>query len=638
MQEVVLGALHKQHATAREAVLDICTRLVAKDEALRETMTELSMLKKEFEIRDTRMSEERKGFMMEIKQLKQNVQEKEKILSEMEMEKKLALDEIRVLKTMNKEREEFIAKKMREMQISMCAMGETTKKYESEMDDISRQKKIALEQLEQTRANCKYLDDYMTDIAKTIEILSKEVQTLEENQKECESLLVGKNNPKDKANFSAESNKAMVESLCEQVGSLQSQMINYETKIHELEKVNSQLLTDKIGLETHLQELQLDQAAQSRLVTKYQESSVCGTQTIDALQESITSICAQNDIERDDFIKQIEALSTRILELQQIHLIEINQLQENLITTQQKLQEKEIQLEEEVQSLCLTPISTTLSPVLTATSTATCQANIPNQSDMCLSCHEAPFESRITLGSTMMLSNILDSNGSSTRRKVPVHLDIDTPYPSWSTPSPSSSIVSNGTTEDSSSGDEFVPHRPNVTLGKQTGKKNKARSKGSEQSNKEFRREYKKEWYEKNREKALAKMKEYYERRKQAGTLHRRTNKSKKTNSVESSPASSCADEPMGSPANMNVLPRQAAMPSLFIHEDMPQFSPSTRPFRPRFNVYEHPPQFTPMNPYLTQQDTPFEYTNFTTRPTQAPAQNNNNNHLNLLCHVALME
>ncbi|OQR99132.1 hypothetical protein ACHHYP_07232 [Achlya hypogyna] len=266
----------------------------------------------------------------------------------------------------------------------------------------------------------------------------------------------------------------------------------------------------------------------------------------------------------------------------------------------------------------------------------------------------------------MMLSDIL---GDSARaRKAPVHLDIDAPYPSWSTPSPSSSVVSTGTTEDSSSGDEFVPRFTPPTATKQT--KKKTRSKTDEQSNKEFRREYKKEWYEKNREKALAKMKEYYERRKQAGTLHRRSNKKKPTPSVESSPASSCHDEPMTLSPSANcvpVMPRQTAMPALFIHDDQrTQYSsPPVSALRPpsRFGMYDAAPQFAaPMthryhpHPHLDTRNFDFgsyqpqqhshhqhkhpqqQPQQFLPQQQQAQQQPYPNSHLNLLCHVALMD
>ncbi|EQC31619.1 hypothetical protein SDRG_10785 [Saprolegnia diclina VS20] len=282
----------------------------------------------------------------------------------------------------------------------------------------------------------------------------------------------------------------------------------------------------------------------------------------------------------------------------------------------------------------------------------------------------------------MMLSDILGDSGRAAPRKAPVHLDIDAPYPSWSTPSPSSSVISTGTTEDSSSGDEFVHTRrfAPTTAAKAATKKTKTRTKADEQSNKEFRREYKKEWYEKNREKALAKMKEYYERRKQAGTLHRRSNKKKPTPSVESSPASSCQDEPMTMSPSSNahcvpVMPRQSTMPALFIHEDpRTQYSsPPVSALRPpsRFGVYDHAPQFPPMSHHHYHQhhhDTrAFEYTPYHPQQPQAlhqhqhhpmhqqqphPQQQHHHHqhqqqqqqppqsdsHLNLLCHVALMD
>ncbi|KDO23796.1 hypothetical protein SPRG_11225 [Saprolegnia parasitica CBS 223.65] len=264
----------------------------------------------------------------------------------------------------------------------------------------------------------------------------------------------------------------------------------------------------------------------------------------------------------------------------------------------------------------------------------------------------------------MMLSDILGDSGRAAPRKAPVHLDIDAPYPSWSTPSPSSSVISTGTTEDSSSGDEFVHQRrfAPTTAAKAATKKTKTRTKADEQSNKEFRREYKKEWYEKNREKALAKMKEYYERRKQAGTLHRRSNKKKPRRA---------SNEPMTMSPNAHcvpVMPRQSTMPALFIHEDprTTQYSsPPVSALRPpsRFGVYDHAPQFTPMPHHHYHQhhhDTrAFEYTPYHPQQPQAlhhhhhhpmhqqhqhqqqhqqqqPPQSDS--HLNLLCHVALMD
>ncbi len=89
-------------------------------------------------------------------------------------------------------------------------------------------------------------------------------------------------------------------------------------------------------------------------MTKYQDSSLCGTQTIDALQESIATLSQQHNAERDTFLHQIEELSVTGRERERTKQQELDDIRSKMIEFENSIQDKVMiidQLESQIKRL-----------------------------------------------------------------------------------------------------------------------------------------------------------------------------------------------------------------------------------------------------------------------------------------------
>ncbi|EQC31620.1 hypothetical protein SDRG_10786 [Saprolegnia diclina VS20] len=426
-----LGTLHKQHARARDVIGAICDRLAAKETALDEAARGMQALRDEMTQRKEEWAMEKANMARALEDMQEEMVGKDRRYTELHREWHAASDQVEALQQTLQEREAYVAKIFAEREASTTMTEDSATKHEAAVQGFSHQETTALEQLEQVRMTSRYLDTYTSDLTKAVNQLSKEVQSLEESQGTCEAMLLAQKNKAATDATPPSARQEMVDGLCDQVGRLQSQNIEYETTVSRLEEALAKAADETATAQTQLLELRVQLGAQAQLVAKYEASSLSGTQAMDSLQSSIALICAEYDAERGALLKQVEELSMASITGEHAKLVEIEEMQAKIMDAENALREKAKHVAELEAALhakdemekrvtqqqqpadeatqrtqapsaiapCVSASlasSGALSPALTATSTVaefpvatqTAAARVP---DECPTCHDEPF-------------------------------------------------------------------------------------------------------------------------------------------------------------------------------------------------------------------------------------------------------
>ncbi|KAG9404748.1 hypothetical protein AC1031_004953 [Aphanomyces cochlioides] len=147
--------------------------------------------------------------------------------------------------------------------------------------------------------------------------------------------------------------------MCDQVGSLQSQCIDLSNKLRVAEASLQQTTEEKCTIESQLHQMVINLgdvyrkiywfkverlAKQQELVMKYQESSLCGTQTIDAMQLSIATLSAEFENERQTLLQQIETQAAAAMGVTTKHQVETEALQSKILDLERTIEDKDAQI------------------------------------------------------------------------------------------------------------------------------------------------------------------------------------------------------------------------------------------------------------------------------------------------------
>ncbi|OQR99154.1 hypothetical protein ACHHYP_07233 [Achlya hypogyna] len=429
-EAAVLGELHKQHARVRDVLDDICDRLADKEAALAVAESEMEATRGDMSKRTSEWAKEKKTMLTDADAMKEMIKDMEMRIDVLLRQRDVAREEAHQLKETLKEREELVTKVLSEKDLAMQEAAQIVKEQNLEASDFLREEKSALALLEQVHQTATSLEVYTADLTKTVNQLTKEVQSIEESQGTCEAMLLAHKDKPIVDAASSRAHQAMLDALCEQVGLLQSQNMAYEGTTSRLEEAVTKAAKEAEMTATQIRELQLQLDVQGQLVAKYQASSLCGTQAIDTLQGSIALICTQYDSERETLLKQVEELSAASIACEHKKLLEVQELQAKIALSEATVQEKSVIIEQLEATLlaktqgktsdehisstqqtqapsrpvpCVSaPLASSqaLSPALTATeSVATCETSLvcttsPKATrvpDMCPTCQEEPF-------------------------------------------------------------------------------------------------------------------------------------------------------------------------------------------------------------------------------------------------------
>ncbi|KAF0689745.1 Aste57867_18813 [Aphanomyces stellatus] len=339
--EGALAALHKQHAAVRDNLNEIYAVLALKVEETRNRKLENARQDELHQQEKVKWTHEVQGLNELIVSYKLLIEEHNSQTEEMGRTLIASEQKGVILQETLKEREQFIVKMLAEKEAATKVRVDSHEHADFCMSEFERQQKFASEQLEQVRMTATYLDSYSSDISKAINELAKEVRSLEESQGTCEAMMLSiSNNKIPPKSMSALAHKALIQSLCDQVGALQSQNIDLGNQLDTSEAMLSNTTQENVALHKQVHELVQKLHAQQHLVGKYQESSLCGTQTIDAMQLSIATLTTEHDCERHTLLRQIEELSASMMDSEAKKQLEMDALHTKLLDMESELQDK----------------------------------------------------------------------------------------------------------------------------------------------------------------------------------------------------------------------------------------------------------------------------------------------------------
>ncbi|KAH9068522.1 hypothetical protein Ae201684P_004228 [Aphanomyces euteiches] len=367
--------------------------------------------------------DEERSLRETIVSLKLLVEEKEGFADETKRQLMAAEQENAVLRETSKEREKFISTMLAENEKTLKLHVNGTNEAALIMDVDQTQHKATHENIEQLRLTAKYLDSYSSDISQAINELTKEVRSMEESQGACEAMMLslsGNEIQHDCPSAFAQ-HDAMLH-MCDQVGSLQSQCIDLSNKLSVAEALLQKRTEEKRTIKSQLHQMVIN-LGDVFTVMKYQESSLCGTQTIDAMQLSIASLSAEFENERQTLLQQIETQTAAAMGVTTKHQVETEALQSKILDLERTIEDKDAQIgrlkvameklrsekspmlaqnkspilatAELNQSMPTTPLPVDLPPAPVSLTTIPTEAVAIDTAvvipDVCLACREEPF-------------------------------------------------------------------------------------------------------------------------------------------------------------------------------------------------------------------------------------------------------
>ncbi|KAF0707635.1 hypothetical protein AaE_013519 [Aphanomyces astaci] len=336
-----LANLHKKHAEVQDIVNDMHGQLVVKDEEVRQRTHQISMQQQHMEQLKREWASDSQSLRHDIETYVALIRDKDDQILETRRQLGAANHENTISQETLREREAFITSVLSEKEISFKFQLQEMFDADGRGKVCGRQEKLTIDQLEQVRMTSKYLDSYASDITKAIGELTREVRSIEEGQGTCEAMMLMLSSSKVQPDcVSTSSQKSLIQLLCDQVGALQCQTVDLGNKLQTSESHHQKLNDDIHTLQIRIHHMAGKLQEQQNLVAKYQESSLCGTQTIDAMQLSISTLVSQHDTERHAMQHQIEEMSIASLKAEECNQSEAEACRANLVDMENDLADK----------------------------------------------------------------------------------------------------------------------------------------------------------------------------------------------------------------------------------------------------------------------------------------------------------